>query len=106
MADSRTDDADEQESVHVSTEDRHRILADQRRKHALEVVQSRLPPIPLSDVAREVATKADDVPSQRAVEISLHHRHLPLLDRIDVVDYDRDGNRVTACRATLDQLTV
>jgi hypothetical protein len=83
----------------LSETERYRLLAPDRRRLVLDVLQRQGPAMDLSDLAEAVAThEADDgEPSPRAVEdvaISLHHNHLPALAHGEVVDYRPESNRV------------
>ena len=103
MADSHADKHETRsKTLQVSRDARYRILASKRRRRALDAMLGLQPPIALEDLAAEIAAKAGDEQRLDEVEISLHHNHLPLLDQFDVVEYDRDRNRVTKHRA--DQL--
>jgi hypothetical protein len=74
--------------------ERFRILADEQRRLALDVLDERSGPVDLDAVAAEVATRSrgpDDVVDEEDVHrtaIELHHVHLPLLADLNVLDYD------------------
>ncbi|GAA0208559.1 DUF7344 domain-containing protein [Halobaculum roseum] len=81
-------------------DERHRVLASERRRHVLGIAAARPAPIPLEAlaaavVAREDADPADDETREHAV-ISLHHVHLPLLDDHGVVEYDPNERELLA----------
>ncbi|RXK51542.1 DUF7344 domain-containing protein [Halorientalis pallida] len=83
----------------LATSDRHRALADERRRTLLSILEA--PPVPrrLDDLAAAVATaEADgDVPAPEAAEsvrIALHHCHLPMLSELGLLDYDPDARRI------------
>jgi hypothetical protein len=95
-------DADaDRTAVHLTSEDRHRLLANDRRRRTLAVLDDLTPPLSLDELAAAVASRTDEQSGTRRVAVSLHHHHLPLLDDVGAVDYDPEANRVTACRATL-----
>ncbi|WP_435347330.1 DUF7344 domain-containing protein [Haloarchaeobius sp. HRN-SO-5] len=95
----------EREIAHVATDDRHRVLANERRRVVLEVLVDWRTPMKLEDLATEVASRERQSGTVDDVKISLHHAHLPLLDDVGAVEYDRDRNRVTSSRPTLEELT-
>lgn len=80
----------------------HRILADERRRIAIEVLNDRSS-VSLDELAEEVALRGGGSPE--TVRISLHHHHLPLLDEVGVVDYDSDRTRITAVQPKLTEVS-
>ena len=95
----------EQEVAHIATDDRHRLLANHRRRVVLEVLVDWQTPIQLEDLAAEVASREMDTERTEKIMISLHHRHRPLLDELGAVDYDPAERDVRKSRSTLDDLT-
>lgn len=79
----------------LSESDRHRLLADRRRRVLLDVLADRDGPVELTDLAATVAAREDGTDDER-VAIDLHHHHLPLLDDLGVVVYDPARNRILA----------
>ncbi|WP_226006772.1 DUF7344 domain-containing protein [Natrinema salinisoli] len=95
------------------------LLANQRRREVLEYLEETGGSATLTELAVEVATREagaepnaisdhGDVSARdrRAVRISLHHTHIPMLANADVVDYDTETETVTLHdrgRALLDQ---
>lgn len=80
--------------------ERHRLLAAERRRVAIDVLAERSAPVELTALATAIAAREDGVdPSDDAaverVELTLHHSHLPKLDSFGVVDYDPDSCLVT-----------
>ncbi|AGB31927.1 hypothetical protein C488_06400 [Natrinema pellirubrum DSM 15624] len=84
------------------------LLADGRRRAALQYLAETGGDATLTELAVEIATQEagtepnaisdhGDVPSRkrRAVRISLHHTHVPKLTTADVVDYDTATETVT-----------
>lgn len=86
-----------------SIDDLFEILTDGRRRTALSVMSGRESPMDVEALARAVAARESDVapasvsdPVLEAVHITLHHVHLPKLDDVSLVDYDRDEKTVAA----------
>ena len=73
--------------------DRHKLLATERRRVALDILSERGAPVDLEDLAAAIAAReanrdvADDE-AVKQVAISLHHTHLPMLADFGVIDYD------------------
>lgn len=83
----------------LTESDRHRLLGDERRRMTLDVLEQRQSPVTLEELATGIAGREGgmDGVDQETVErvaISLHHAHLPLMDDLDVVDYDPSTRRV------------
>lgn len=79
--------------------DRHRLLAAERRRLALAILSERPPSIELGELAAELAAREpglddDDEEAVEHVALTLHHTHLPVLDELDVVDYDLRTQRI------------
>lgn len=86
-------------STDLTKSEQHRVLADERRKVALEVLQEQESELTLDELATAVlAAESDDISSgstdSRDVAVSLHHVHLPILADLGVLDYDADSHRV------------
>lgn len=80
--------------------ERHRILASDRRRVVLDVLETRCGPLDLDEVAALVAAEEHDFgnPTDETVErtaVSLHHVHLPKLEAAGVVRYDADLHQIT-----------
>jgi len=72
---------------------KHELLTSDRRRHALSALTSRMSPMELPDLAREVAEREagpdPDCPDTlRRVQLTLHHIHLPKMDALGVIEYD------------------
>ena len=81
------------ETTELTENERHELLADERRHVALDVLASQSTPISLSDFTAKVAQReygvdAPDESTLTRVEISLHHCHLPKMDDLGVLHYD------------------
>lgn len=73
-------------------------VACDRRRRALDALAESDSELALSELAERVhRIEADDDANEgarRDVAVSLHHKHLPLLDDIGVVEYDADDRDV------------
>lgn len=80
----------------ITERDRYRLLADGRRRIVLDLLALREEPIALEDLAAAVVDRENEsgVRPRRAVRISLHHCHLPMMDRAGVVEYDPERRQV------------
>ncbi|MHB9288343.1 hypothetical protein ACKVMT_15040 [Halobacteriales archaeon Cl-PHB] len=90
------------QSDELTTSQRYRVLADDRRRATIEVLAERAEPMDLVDLAATVRSRDDggETTDQR-IEASLHHRHLPLLDDLGLVEHDAEANRVRPDPAAL-----
>jgi len=75
------------DTVERSVRERFELLAPERRRLALAVLEERSSRIDLADLAADVAEREPDA-TVREVQIALHHAHLPKLAAAGVVDYD------------------
>lgn len=85
-----------------SLDDLFVLVTDRRRRRLLSVLCDTDGPITVSQLTREIAARSDGAPSEgteRAIEISLVHDHLPRLASMDLVTYDRDRRRVRTTAA-------
>jgi len=98
-------------AVELPPWERAELLSSRRRRATLGALDGRTPPVTLSDLAADVATREDgeraDVDGddradvggrrggiEREVAIALHHVHLPRLADGGVIDYDPELNLV------------
>lgn len=90
----------EQSGVAELTEsDWHRLLSNDRRRILLDVLESRATPVELHEVAAEIVENEADTggsASERRedVAIALHHKHLPQMTDMGVIDYDPESHRI------------
>lgn len=77
------------------------LLAHHRRRTILALLQTYSYPLPLADVAEEVAvrehdTSIDGIPADevKRIYMTLYHRHIPKLSQYEVVSYDQDRDMV------------
>jgi hypothetical protein len=99
MTETVTDAAvDRLELAELTTDEYHRVLAADRRRIALEVLEDRAGPVDLDVLAEAVAERerrGDANPADPdRVAVSLHHVHLPLLTDLGIVDYDPDRRQL------------
>lgn len=71
---------------------RYRILADERRRAVLDIVESSEAAVSVRDLAAAVADRTGA--PRESVVIDLHHVHLPMLADFDVLEYDSEAGRV------------
>ncbi|MEF8822049.1 MAG: hypothetical protein V5A52_07210 [Halovenus sp.] len=87
----------------IETQEVHEILRNSRRRRVIEQLSHRLEPISLRALAEEIAAieTGESPPPRKArdsVYNSLHQTHLPKLDEMDVVEYDKDRKTITLRR--------
>lgn len=87
------------EKTKLSEQDRHRLLAAERRRATLDVLADRELPVGVEDLAEDVVAKEEDtdgidVNAVETVAISLHHHHLPMMDDLGVIQYDPTSHRI------------
>jgi hypothetical protein len=87
--------------VDVSANDWFDILSSTRRRILLDDLQCRETPVPLEELAakierREAELEQREPSGNRDVGISLHHNHLPRMDRVGLIEYDPLEKLVTS----------
>lgn len=87
------------------------LLADERRRLAIEVLSGRTVFVELGELAAEIAALEERATpptegASRDVEIDLHHIHLPMLEEAGLLDYDSELQVVEprAAVATADEV--
>lgn len=72
--------------------ERHRLLAAERRRLALDILTGTTSVVELEDLAAEIAAREDGTltgdDAIKRVGVSLHHVHLPQMDKMGILDYD------------------
>lgn len=86
-------------STEPPASERARVLATDRRRLALDILEGQTTPVELEElaagiVAREDGNTAVCEETIEQVAISLHHSHLPKLDDAGVLDYDPESHRI------------
>lgn len=95
--------------VSLSDSECYRLLANKRRRLALDVLVDVGTPSTLTEVATKVAAR-ERAETERPdadrpdVQIMLHHAHLPLLADAGVIDYKAEEHRIEAGRMSVDFL--
>lgn len=79
----------------------HWLFADPRCRTTLDVIEDLHPPIDLDALAEHVIRvepdlAADDEGAIEDVSLALHHSHLPKMDRLGIIEYDPEANRIEA----------
>lgn len=86
------------QEAELTESERCHILRDERRRQVLDILTEHAAGIGLDDLAERVADRTDVVARGQTtinrVAISLHHKHLPMLDDYDVIEYDQDAHWV------------
>ncbi|HKJ58395.1 MAG TPA: hypothetical protein VKA37_04135, partial [Halobacteriales archaeon] len=91
------------ETATFTDSDRIRLLASNRRRVLLDVVEDRSTPVALETLAAavgEAESGAGELERETVdrIAITLHHNHLPRLADAGVLDYDPASNHVAAVR--------
>lgn len=86
-------------TTELSHSERHRLLADERRRTVLAVLEARGATVPFEELAAAVEAheRGEHVAAGEAsdaVRIALHHVHLPMLDEFGVLTYEPRTKRV------------
>lgn len=95
-----TPTSDRGRSLGLTQTEYYRLLSDERRRTALAVLETEGTPIDLTELARAVATRADDIDASESEQVeqlatALHHTHLPKMDKLGIVDYDPSTRHIT-----------
>lgn len=100
MSESTNESPHEQSGVAELTEsDWHRLQSNDRRRVLLDVLEGRATPVKLYDVAAEIvedeANNGGSASDQRdQVAIALHHKHLPQMTEMGLIDYDPESHSI------------
>lgn len=73
-------------------------LADEHRRRVLRCLRECDPPVEVGTVARMLEERVGRGAAEHPLETGLHHRTLPKLDAVDIIDYEPASNLVLACR--------
>lgn len=105
LTDGASDNESEVMSVHDPATERaseiYSTLADAERRAVVTYLATNGGTATVSDLVRELPDQPppeDGVDAERLRRLRLLHRHLPKMDGADVLEYDRDGRRVTLTR--------
>ena len=96
-------------TAELTESDRHRLLASERRRVVLEVLDGSTASIALEELARQVAARESgrdvvDAEAAERVAVSLHHTHLPKMANLGVLRYDPVVRRIDPFGYSLDSL--
>lgn len=86
----RDTDGHQEHTRKLTPDDRHQLLAAERRRIVLDAIDDRRRPMNLEALASAVARREGDETDPQRVAVSLHHQHLPKMDALGVVEYDPD----------------
>jgi len=91
----------------IDPEQIHDVLRNDRRRRVLEYLKQRLEPVSVRDLSEWIATHeagTSPAPSdvRKSVYNSLNQTHLPKLDDIGIVHYERDRKVVSLCEGARD----
>lgn len=78
---------------------RHELLADRRRRQAVDILDGRVASLDLDTVAEAIAAREEADPAPETIErvaIELHHNHLPKLDECGFIEYEPKARLVHA----------
>lgn len=83
----------------LTVSDRHRLLSNDLRRTLLDVLEGRATPVELDDVAAAIvegeANGGGSASARREnVAIALHHKHLPQMADMGVIDYDPESHSI------------
>lgn len=86
---------------HLTDSEYYELLAAEKRRTALDILERSTLPVELMDLAAAVAKLETDeeVVDKRTIERfgeTLHHRHLPKMDNLGIIEYDSVAHRVKA----------
>lgn len=83
----------------IDPQEVHEILRNSRRRQVIKQLSSRLGPVTLRELSERIAAEeTGETPPPRKVRDSvynsLHQTHLPKLDEMDVIVYDKDRKTI------------
>lgn len=89
---------EQSDTADLTESDRHRLLADGRRRLLLEELETQPMPVGLNEAAAAVAQReangADPAELRQGIAIALHHNHLPRMTDLGVIDYDPETRQI------------
>ena len=99
MTHSQTHARTEESGTTLTATERHRLLAAERRRLVLTVLSNCTTPVELEALALRLTRQEADIEASDAVDVervmhSLHHKHLPMMDDLDVLSYDNETSQV------------
>jgi len=94
----QTSTAEQEATAHLPETERHRLLANDRRRHLLDILEGVDATVRVRRLAERIGEREAAVDERVDVEsvlLTLHHVHLPKLADADVVAYDPEDRTVT-----------
>lgn len=84
----------------VTPSEYHRLLSAPCRRSLLSVFETSAAPLPVSELAAALEGECppETTGAMGSLEVALHHVHLPMMDELEIVDYDVGARRVEAIR--------
>ncbi|WP_254279838.1 DUF7344 domain-containing protein [Haloarcula marina] len=79
---------------HLTESERHRVLTSERRRTTIDILHEMDCPIDLQELSRQVAVRETGDSDSEQVALTLHHLHLPLLDDLDLLEYEPKSTTV------------
>jgi hypothetical protein len=86
----------------LTTDDIFGTLSNQRRRCAIHYLKGADGPVSVRELSEQIAAWENDLPleevtpkERKRVYTALHQTHLPMMDRLGVVDYDPDRGTVS-----------
>lgn len=77
------------------------------RRETVTIITETNEPITTTELAREIATRSGQVPSDdgdsdlaESIQLELYHGHLPKLAEADLIEYNQDANLVSSASTT------
>lgn len=83
----------------LTPEEYRRLLSSRAREATLEVLDGRSGPVTVDELTAAVGEYADSAATEASLgeaelAVRLHHVELPVLDAMDVIDYNAEANTV------------
>lgn len=92
---------DNRQSTSITTDELFTTLSNRRRRYVLHYMKQHTDAVPMRDISEQLAAWENGVeagtvnPRQRKrIYTALHQTHLPKMDRLGIVDYDRNRGTV------------
>lgn len=85
------------EQASMSVDSAFEVLSHRYRRYAMVYLVRHTPPVHLSQLASYIANTTTDGASHEETEqvyIELYHHHIPKLEDLDVIEFDRDQREV------------
>lgn len=84
--------------MELTENDRHLLLAADRRRQAVDLLSGKTTPVDLEELASGIAARENGIDAEGEavdrVATALHHIHLPKLDEVGILSYDPEAHRI------------